>query len=82
MRVHIVWVKGKKVTLKNPQGRMFYEYFVGRPYPRGTRETDSLVRLFSFQSCASHVALSWVSFSQSSHEIYLIFQYMLNFSPT
>ena len=33
MRVYIVWVKGKKVTLKNPPGKKFYEYFTGRPYP-------------------------------------------------
>ena len=42
MRVYIVWVKGKKVTLKNLSGRMFREYFVRRPYPRDTREIDSL----------------------------------------
>ena len=58
MRVYIVWVKGKKVILKNPPGRMFCEYLVGRPYPQDTRETDSLAQFFSFQSCASHVALS------------------------
>ena len=48
MRVHIVWVKGKKVTLKNPSGRMFHDYLAGRPYPRDTCETDSLAQLFSF----------------------------------
>ena len=32
MRVYIVWVKDKKVTLKNPLGRMFCDYLVGRPY--------------------------------------------------
>ena len=42
MRVYIVWVKGKKVTFKNPPGRMFRNYIMGRPYPRDTRETDSL----------------------------------------
>ena len=41
-RVYIVWVKGKKVTLKNPLGRMFYDYLARRPYLRDTRETDSL----------------------------------------
>ena len=48
MRVYIVWVKDKKFTLKNSPGRMFRDYFVGRPYPQDTRETDSLTRLFSF----------------------------------
>ena len=42
MRVYIVWVKSKKVTLKNPPSRMFREYFIGRPYSRDTREIDSL----------------------------------------
>ena len=42
MRVYIVWVKGIKVTLKNPLGRMFYDYLAGRPYMRDTRETNNL----------------------------------------
>ena len=42
MRAFIVWVKGKKVTLKNPPGRMFREYFAGRLYPRDTCKIDSL----------------------------------------
>ena len=29
MRVYIVWVKGKKVTLKNPLDRMFRNYLAG-----------------------------------------------------
>ena len=63
MRVYIVWVKGMEVTLKKPLGRMFRDCLVGRPYPRDTRENDSLARLFSFQSCAAHVVLSRLSFS-------------------
>ena len=55
MRVYIVWVKGMKVSLKNPPGRMFRNCLAGRPYLRDTRENDSLARLFSFQSCAPHV---------------------------
>ena len=55
MRVYIVWVKGKKVTHKNARGRESRKYLAGRPYPRNTREIDSLARLFSFQSCASHM---------------------------
>ena len=44
-----------KVSLKNPPGRMFYDYLAGRPYPRDTRENDNLARFFSFQSYASHM---------------------------
>ena len=73
MRVYIVWVKDKKVTQKNLLGRMFCDYLTGRPYPWDTHENDSLARLFSFQSCAPHVALSWVSFSLASHEIHWFF---------
>ena len=65
MWVYIVWVKGNKVTLKNPLGKMFCHYLTGRPYLWDTRETDSLARLFSFQSCASHVATTLVSFSRN-----------------
>ena len=71
MRVYIVWVKGKKVTLKNLSGRMFRDYLAGRPYPRDTREIDNLVRLFSFQSCASHVVTSRVSFSRNPLDLQL-----------
>ena len=42
MRVYIVWVKGKKVTLKNPLGREFPGYLAGRPYLRDTHENNSL----------------------------------------
>ena len=60
--IYIEWVKGRKVTLKKSPGRMFRDYFAGRPYSRDTREIDSLTRLFNFQSCASHMATSRVSF--------------------
>ena len=33
MRVYIVWVKGKKVTLKIPPNRESREYLAERPYP-------------------------------------------------
>ena len=69
MRIYIVWVKGKKVTHKNPQSRMFRDYFAGRPYLWDTRENDSLARLFSFQSCASHMPFSREPFSRTSHEL-------------
>ena len=42
MRVYIVWVKGKKVILKDPQSREFCEYLARRPYLRDTHEIDSL----------------------------------------
>ena len=48
VRVYIIWVKGKKVTFKNSPRRKSYGYLAGRPYPRNTREVDSLARLFSF----------------------------------
>ena len=41
MRVYIVWVKGREVTLKNPPSRMFRDGLAGRPYPRDTRKNDS-----------------------------------------
>ena len=69
MKVYIVWVKGKKVTLKNPPDRKFRDYLAGMPYPRDTRENDSLARLFSFQSCASHMSFSRESFSRTSREL-------------
>ena len=55
IKIYIVWVKGKEFTCKNPSGRMFRDCLAGRPYPRDTRENDSLARLFSFQSCAPHM---------------------------
>ena len=42
MRVYIVWVKGKKDTLKNPPGREFHGYLAGKPYLRDICEIDSL----------------------------------------
>ena len=71
MRVYVVWVKGKKVTLKNPSDKIFRNYLAGRPYPQDTRETNSLAQLFSFQSCASPVATSRVSFSRNPLDLQL-----------
>ena len=71
MRVYIVWVKSKKVTLKNPLGKMFHKYLARRPYPRNTHETNSLAQLFNFQSCASHVTTLRVSFSQNPLDLQL-----------
>ena len=69
MRIYIVWVKGKKVTLKNPPSRMFCDYLAGRPYSRNTGENDGLTRLFSFQSCAPHMPFLRESFSRTSCEL-------------
>ena len=73
IRVYIVWVKSKKVTLKNPPGRMFCNYLTGRPYPQDSRKNDSLAQLFSFQLYVPHITLSRVSFSWASHEIHWFF---------
>ena len=70
MRVYIVWVKGREVTLKKPPGKMFRDCLARRPYPQNTRENDSPARLFSFQSYALHMALSRLSFSRASREIH------------
>ena len=32
MKVYIVWMKGKKFTLKNPSGREFRRYLAGWPF--------------------------------------------------
>ena len=82
MRVYIVWVKGKTVTLKNPPGRMFRDYLTGRPYLRDTHETDSLAQLFRFYLCASHVATLRVSFSQNLLDFQLSLSlHQLNIKP-
>ena len=70
MRVYIVWMKGKKVTLKNLSDKEFCGYLVGRPYPRNTREIDNLARLFSFQLCGSHMPFSGEPFSRASREMH------------
>ena len=41
----------------------------GRPYPRNTREIDNLTRLFSFQSCASHMPFLRELFSRTFREL-------------
>ena len=66
MSVHIVWVKGKKVTFKKSLGRKSHRYLAGRPYLRNTLEIDNLAWLFSFQSCASHMPFPQELFSQTS----------------
>ena len=77
MRVYIVWIKGKKVTLKNPPGREFREYLAKRPYLRDTYEILQAGMTLQLPTCASHVALLQVSFSRASHEIHLFFNLCL-----
>ena len=55
IKVYIVWVKGREVTLKKPPGKMFRDGLAGRPYSHDTCENDSLARLFNFQSYAPHM---------------------------
>ena len=75
-------MKSKKVTLKNPPDRMFRDYLAGGPYPRDTRENDSLARLFSFHSYALHMALSRVSFSRNPLILHLsLIFHQLNTKP-
>ena len=73
MRVYIVWVKGKKVTLKNPPRRKFRGYLARRPYPWDTREILQAGITLQLPTCASHVALLRVSFSRASREIHLFY---------
>ena len=67
MRVYIVWMKGKKVTFKNPSGREFRVYLTSSPFSWDIRETDSLTRLFNFQ----HVLLTWLFRGLASRKIHL-----------
>ena len=69
MKEYIVWMKGKKVTFKNPLGRMFRDYLARRPYLRDILKTDSLVRIFSFH----HVLLMWLLRALASCEIHWFF---------
>ena len=61
---------------------MFCDCLTGRPYPRDTHENDSLTRLFSFQSCAPHVALSRLSFLRNPLILHLSLSlHQLNSKP-
>ena len=81
-KVYIVWLKSKEVTFKNPPGRMFRDCLAGKPYSRDTLENNSLARLFSFQSCAPHVALSRLSFSRNPLILHLSLSlHQLNTKP-
>ena len=61
---------------------MFRDYLIGRPYPQDTHEIDSLARLFNFQSYASHVATSRVSFLRNPLDLQLSLSlHQLNTKP-
>ena len=62
IRIYIVWVKGKKVTLKNPPSREFRGYLARRPYPRDTRKI-----------LQAGMTFSRVSFPRAFYEIHLFF---------
>ena len=86
IRVYIVWVKGKKVTLKNPLSMEFHGYLARRPYLRDTREILQVSMTFQLPACVSHMALSQVSFLWASGEIHLFFNsysilHQLNIKP-
>ena len=55
MRVYIVWVKSKKVTLKNPSRREFHGYLARRPYLRNTPEILQAGMTLQLPTCASHM---------------------------
>ena len=63
MRVYIVWVKGRKVTLKNLQSKEFRKYLARRPYTQDARKILQAGMTLQHSACASHMALSQVSFS-------------------
>ena len=56
MRVYIVWVKNLVKQINFLPNRWFRGYFVWWPLFWNTREIHYLAWLFSFHSCASHVA--------------------------
>ena len=73
MRVYIVWVKCKKVTLKNPPDREFCEYLVRRSYSWDTCEILQASMTLQLPACASHVTFSRVSFQRDTREIHWFF---------
>ena len=73
VRVYIVWVRGKKVTLKNPPSKAFREYLARRPYPQDTCKILQAGMTLQLSACASHMSLLQVSFLLASREIHLFF---------
>ena len=62
IRIYIVWVKDKKITLKNPPSREFCGYLARRPYLRDTREI-----------LQAGMTFLQVSFSRAFREFHLFF---------
>jgi len=58
MRVYIVWVKGREVTLKNPLGREGL-----------THETLAKTTAWHDSSTSSHVLLTWLFCGLASREL-------------
>ena len=73
MRVYIVQVKGKKVTFINLPGKEFHKVSRWNALPARYSQNQQPGMIFQLPTCAFHVALSQVSFSQASREIYLFF---------
>ena len=78
MRVYIVWVKGKKITLKILQ----VESFETISQEDLTRETLAKLVVWYDSSTSSHVLFSREPFSWANGEIALILHFMLDSSPT
>ena len=57
----MLWIKNLVKHFMFLPNKMFRGYLMGWPFLQNTRELDSLMWLFSFQSCASHVAFSQVT---------------------
>ena len=68
MKVYIVWVKVKKVILKNPPSREFREYLTRVPYLRNTCEILQAGMTLQLLTCASHVPFSHEPFSKATRE--------------
>ena len=62
IRVYIVWVKGKKVILKNSPGKMFRKYFGENALLMRHSRKQQPDMTFQLPTCASHVTISRVSF--------------------
>ena len=56
-----MWVKKLVKQINFFPNRRFHGWFVGWHFLWNTRKIHSLAWLFSCQSCASHVAFSWVA---------------------
>ena len=82
MRVYIVWVKGKKVTLKNLKA----ERFMSISWETLTRETVAKLAAWHDSSTSSmyfsHALFHGLLFSRANRKIALILHFMLDSSLT